>query len=153
MLTHHEKGEGEERRPLPERDPAIAARQREEAGIRLATGSPDHEREVAKGRSAWLAFIFRAADRVDATMRRLLRKHERGADEIDDLDDLWTSLNAADRTWENRGPRREIDPAMDAWLRSMNIRPATHSLDHPRPVMNQLPAWLAILLNRLRLRS
>lgn len=153
MLTHHEKGADEEERwPLLDRDPAVAARLRE-AGVRLATGSLDRERQVAKRRPAWLAFILRAANRVGATVRQLLRKRKPGADEVDDLEDLWTSLDAAERVRDDRWPRREADPVMDAWLRSMNIRPATHSLDHPRPVMNQWPAWLAILLNRLKVRS
>lgn len=153
MLTHHEEAAEEERWPLTERDPAVTARPYEEAGIRLATGSLNHEREVAKGRPAWLALIFRAADRVEGAVRRLLRMHERGADELDDLESFpWTGDDHSP-PGEREGWRlREADPAMDEWIRSMGIRPARYSLDHPRPVMNQLPAWLAIPLNRLGLR-
>lgn len=153
MLTHHEDAANDERWTLPERDPAVAPRLRE-TGARLATGSLGRERQVAEKQPAWLAVILRAADRVGAATRGLLHKRKPDAGEIDDLDDLWMSLNAADRVPENRGPLREIDPDRDAWLRSMNIRPATHypSLDRPRAVMNQLPAWLAIPLNRLKLR-
>ena len=157
MLTHHEKGADEERWPLPERDPVVAARLREEADIRLATGSLDREQEVAKGRPAWLAFTLRTADRVNAAVRRLLRKPPRDADDLDDLGNVWIFRAADDRPRPyggaeepsaagERWPRKDVDPEFDEEMRALGARIPTRSLDRPRVVVQPRPTWLAFLI-------
>jgi hypothetical protein len=154
MLTHHEEAANDERWPAPDRDPVVAARL-QEAGVRLATGSLDRPRYVAKRRPAWLAFFLRTLDHVDANVRRLLRKPQRSADEIDDMGPFpWADGDLLEPHEAPEGwSLREIDPAMDAWMRSMGIRPGRYSLDHPRQVMHQRPGRLASFLNRLKARS
>lgn len=156
MLTHHEEAADDELWPRKNVDPEMREWMQAQ-GIRIATRSLDRPRYVAKGRPAWLAFILRTADRVDATVRRLLRKPPRGADEIDDLGDIWLfrtaddrpqphgraeELGAADEHW----PRKDVDPEFDEEMRALGFRVPTRSLDRPRVVVKPRPAWLAFLI-------
>lgn len=156
MLTHHEEAADEERWPRKNVNPEFDAEMRA-LGARIPTRSLDRPRVVVQPRPAWLAFVLRTADRVDATVRRLLRKPRRDADEIEDLGDVWIFRAGDDRPQPyggaekpsaagERWPRKDVDPEFDEEMRALGFRIPTRSLDRPRVVVKPRPAWLAFLI-------
>ena len=91
------------------------------AGFRIPTRPLDRPRVVVKPRPGWLAFLLRLAGRETLPFERIELR-----------------------------PLRDRDPELDAVLQAMGVRVATYSLDRPRYVARQRPAWLAFIVRALR---